>query len=215
VTKFTVDPNNGDKRQLFIDATIYSLAEHGYKGTTVRKIAEIAGVTPGLLTHYFSGKELLIAESYQYLATKFLDIFEARIDGRQSQPLEALRTFITATFERTNLEPKLLKVWLSFWSLTLSQPSLAHIHKTSYRRYIDAIEDMLAGAYRQSGRDIAAATIRRQAIGLNALLDGMWIEWCLDPDTFSPAEGLEIVYSFVEATTGLAFSEPKPTVGCP
>lgn len=68
-TIFEVDKNNEDKKQLFIDAAICSLANHGYKGTTVRQIAKYAGVTPGLLTHYYQGKEVLIAESYKYLAT--------------------------------------------------------------------------------------------------------------------------------------------------
>ena len=203
MNNFSVNTNNDDKRQLFIDAAIWSLAEHGYKATTVRQIATIAGVAPGLLTHYFKGKEELIAESYKYLAKNFLDIFEARTKGKEGQPLEALRTFITATFDTDNLEPKLLKVWLSFWALTLSEPALHHIHKETYRRYVSALEHMLSGAYAQAGKPVNGVHIRMQAIGINALLDGMWLEWCLDPETFSPNEGLQIVYSFVEATTGL------------
>lgn len=203
MNRFGVNTNNDNRRQLFIDATIWSLAEHGYKETTVRKIASVAGVTPGLLTHYFSGKEQLIAESYKYLAKNFLDIFEARTFGKKDKPLEALRTFITATFDSDNLEPKLLKVWLSFWSLTLSEPDLQHIHRETYRHYVDALETMLTAAYTQAAITVNDTRIRAQAIGINALLDGMWLEWCLDPDTFSPAEGLEIVFDFVEATTGL------------
>lgn len=204
---FSVDTSTDDKRQLFIDAAIWSLAEHGYKGTTVRKIASVAGVTPGLLTHYFSGKEELIAESYKHLAQNFLDIFETRTFDKKDQPLEALRTFITATFDSDNLEPKLLKVWLSFWSLTLSEPELQHIHRETYRHYVDALEAMLASAYAQASVSVKDTRIRAQAIGINALLDGMWLEWCLDPDTFSPNEGLEIVFDFVEATTGLGLRD--------
>jgi len=203
VTKFSVDRGMEDKRQLFIDAAIHSLAEHGYKATTVRQIAKIAGVTPGLLTHYFSGKEVLIAQSYEYLAKKFLDIFEARIRGKEDEPVEALRTFIFATFDTENLDPKLLKVWLSFWSLTLTQPDLRHIHKATYRRYVDVLQSMIAAAYKMEGRVVEPRRMRAYAIGINALLDGMWLEWCLDPDTFTPKEGLEIIYDFVESTTGL------------
>jgi len=206
VSNFDVNLNTNDKRQLFIEATISSLAEHGYKATTVRQIAKIAGVAPGLLTHYFSGKEMLIAESYEYLAKKFLDIFEARIKGMENQPKKALRTFIIATFEKDNLDPKLLKVWLSFWSLTLNQPSLRHIHKQTYRRYVDAIEAMLRDAYSQEAMLVNNAQTHAWAIGINALLDGLWLEWCLDPETFSPDEGLKIVYDFVEQTTGLSIN---------
>lgn len=204
MSNLSVDTDTNDKRQLFIDAAIWSLAEHGYKGTTVRKIASVAGVTPGLLTHYFSGKEELIAESYKHLAQNFLDIFETRTYGKKDQPLVALRTFIAATFDKDNLEPKLLKVWLSFWSLTLSEPELQHIHRDTYRHYVDTLETMLSAAYAQAAIAVEDTKVRGQAIGINALLDGMWLEWCLDPETFSPTKGLEIVFDFVEAATGLA-----------
>ena len=75
-----INKKSDDKNQLFIDATILSLANHGYKGTTVRQIAKYAGVAPGLLTHYYSGKEVLIAESYKYLSKRFLDNFQASIN---------------------------------------------------------------------------------------------------------------------------------------
>lgn len=203
MNNFTVDTASHDKRQLFIDATIHSLAQHGYKATTVRQIAKIAGVTPGLLTHYFSGKQVLIAESYRFLAKKFLTIFEARIEGQKDQPLAALKTFITATFDADNLDPKLLKVWLSFWSLTLSEPALAHIHKDSHAHYVGAVERLLGQAYIEAGRTVPAAKLHGQAVGINALLDGMWLEWCLNPATFSSTDGLDIVFDFVEAATDL------------
>lgn len=200
---FNIDHTIDDKKQLFIDATIYSLSEYGYKGTTVRKIAEIAKVAPGLLTHYYSGKEVLIAESYKYLAKKFLDIFQERIARTKNNPIEALQIFFQTTFEKDNLDPKLLRIWLSFWSLTLTQKDLCHIHKDTYRQYITAIEQMLIQAFKLNDKPVDTGHIRSLAIGINALLDGLWLEWCLDPDTFSPQESLQIVYNFVESTTGL------------
>lgn len=200
---FEIDPTIEDKKQLFIDATIYCLAEYGFKETTVRKIAEMAKVAPGLLTHYYSGKEVLIAESYKYLAKKFLDLFHERIASKKNNPIEALQIFIKATFEKDNLNPKMLRVWLTFWSLTLTHKDLKHIHKENYRQYIASIERLLIQAYQKDNKDVDIAHIRSLAIGIIGLLDGLWVEWCLDPNTFSPHEALQIVYNFVESTTGL------------
>lgn len=205
---FTIDPTIEDKKQLFIDATICALAEYGYKGTTVRKIAKIAQVAPGLLTHYYSGKEVLIAESYKYLAKKFLEIFQDRIASKKNNPVAALRIFFMATFEKDNLDPKLLKVWLSFWSLTLTREDLRYIHKETYQQYITSIESLLTQAFRLEGKVVAPDRIKSLSIGINALLDGLWIEWCLSPDNFSPEQSLHIVYDFVESATGLRI-KPK------
>jgi len=35
------------------------------------------------------------------------------------------------------------------------------------------------------------------AIGLTALLDGLWLEWCLEPGTFRPAEAVELCEEWV------------------
>ncbi len=109
-TIFDVNQQNNDKKQLFIDAAICSLANHGYKGTTVRQIAKYAGVTPGLLTHYYQGKEVLIAESYKFLATKFFNQFQEKIDGQETDPLKALQIFFDNIFEPDNMGTEYLRV---------------------------------------------------------------------------------------------------------
>lgn len=204
---FELDKNNSDKNQLFIDATIISLANHGYKGTTVRQIAKYAGVAPGLLTHYYSGKEVLIAESYKYLSKKFLDNFKLRINNKNDDPLEALKVFFQKTFEPDNLGPQVFRVWLSFWSLTLTQPDLKDAHRDTYRQYITSLELILTHAFKIHKKEVDRKRIKALTIGIYSLLDGLWIECCLDPETFSSAESLSIVYHFVEATTGLKIPE--------
>ena len=53
------------RRQSLIDATAASLAELGVAGTSVRAICARAGVSPGLLTHYFDGIDDLVAATYR------------------------------------------------------------------------------------------------------------------------------------------------------
>ncbi len=199
---FEVDRHNNDKRQLFIDATICSLANHGYKGTTVRQIARYAEVTPGLLTHYFTGKEALIAESYKYFAKSFLDDFKQEI-ADLNNPVEALKLFIDSTFDPTSIDPRSLRVWLVFWSLTLTEQELKEAHREIYGRYISSIEEILNEACKLGGSQIKDKNTKSLAIGVYALLDGLWLERCLDPETFTQKDNLGIVYDFVEMTTGL------------
>ena len=202
-TIFDVDQDSNDKKQLFIDAAICSLANHGYKGTTVRQIAKYAGVAPGLLTHYYEGKEVLIAQSYKFLATKFLDQFQEKIDAEETDPLKALQIFFHNIFEPDNMGTEYLRVWLAFWTLTLTETSLRDAHKEIHSQYISSIENLLREAYKTNEIDSSAEDINSLAKGINALLDGLWLECCLDPDAFSQTKNLKIIYKFVESTTGL------------
>ena len=200
---FEVDHDNSDRKQVFIDATICCLAEHGYEGTTVRKIAKYAQVTPGLLTHYYQGKEVLIAESYKYLSNLFLDNFKDKIAEYKSEPVKAMQIFFRNFFGPDNLDEKYLRVWLTFWTLTLTHPGLRITHNKIYEQYITSIEAMIIDAYKVKNIDYSSKNTKSLATGINALLDGLWIECCLNPDAFSQKDNLEIVYNFVESTTGL------------
>ncbi len=199
--------NPKDKREVFIHATIECIVEHGYAETTVRKIAKYAGVTPGLLIHYFDGKEDLIAQTYQYLSTYLMESYGEKTRRLDNDPVEFLRAFFAARIESETLNPKLLRVWLTFWSMTLIQPDMKHIHTEIYENSLSSMEEMLINAYRANGTQVDEKKLRRTAIGILALLDGLWLEWSLDPSCFSADEALLIVTEFVQGTTGLDLSK--------
>lgn len=65
----------GDRREQILDAALRAFAQKGFARTTNKDIAREAGVTPGLIYHYFESKEAL---------------FRALIDSRS--PLQLART---------------------------------------------------------------------------------------------------------------------------
>ena len=52
------------RRQALIEATLALVSEGGARAATVRAIATRAGVTAGLIRHYFQTKEALIVAAY-------------------------------------------------------------------------------------------------------------------------------------------------------
>lgn len=65
-----------DMRAHLLDAALRAFAAGGYEGTPVRRIAEEAGVAPGLLYHYFPSKEAVLValfdRSAELVATSFV-----------------------------------------------------------------------------------------------------------------------------------------------
>ena len=51
------------RRQQLIDATIESVATKGLQGTTINSISKNAGLSSGIISHYFNGKQGLIERS--------------------------------------------------------------------------------------------------------------------------------------------------------
>ncbi len=58
------------RRQQLIDATIYVVAEVGLQGATISLISKRAGMSSGIISHYFGSKHALIEASVQYLLSQ-------------------------------------------------------------------------------------------------------------------------------------------------
>lgn len=86
-------------------------AEHGYHGATTDQIARAAGVSPGLIFHYFKSKKELLVEVVTPLAVESLTRFLSDAGGLS--PDEVLYRFLQGhgEFMRANLD--LLRVIFS------------------------------------------------------------------------------------------------------
>ena len=86
------------RRDELLDLAATMFAERGLRATTVRDIADSAGILSGSLYHHFSSKEEMVDE----VLRGFLDwLFERyqQIMATESNPLERLKGLFMASFE--------------------------------------------------------------------------------------------------------------------
>lgn len=177
------------RRQALIDATARCLAEKGVNGTSVRAICALAGVSSGLLTHYFDGIDALILATYADIGSKVSAAIDQAVAQAGEDPCDRLRACLQANFQPPILDPDLLATWLAFWSMVKTDPSIATVHADVYRASRGQLERLL----HTSAPAMSNQQVRIAAIGLTALVDGLWLELCLDPSTFSAQEAQDIV----------------------
>jgi AcrR family transcriptional regulator len=192
-----------DRRDLLIAATLTSLARDGHAGISVRRIATEAGVSVGLLNHHFGSIDALIAETYHKLASELTTALWQEVDQAQG-PAARLDAFLAGSFSSRVMDPKLLGVWVVFWSLIRHSDPVNDSHEKSYRAYLELIRQLLDDLAASEG--FVIHDTRLAAIGLSAMLDGLWLEWCLNPGTFSPADGLHICRCWIQGLRHGAFS---------
>jgi len=169
------------RRQSLIEATARVLARDGATGASVRPIAIEAGVSPGLINHYFAGIEALIAATYSAVGDQVSNALAAAVATAGDDPRARLTAYVTASFAPPIADRALLATWIAFWSLT-GKPQIAERHDAIYARYREDLEALLAEC------GIAAADRRLTAIAITALVDGLWLELCLSPDSFTADE---------------------------
>ncbi|SEI72980.1 transcriptional regulator, TetR family [Sphingobium sp. AP50] len=177
------------RRQALIDATARCLAEKGVGGTSVRAICARAGVSSGLLTHYFDGVDALILATYAEVGAKVSAALDAAIEAAGDDPKQRLSACLQANFKAPILDPDLLATWIAFWSLVKSDAQIAAIHADVYGGSRAQMESLL----RAAAPGMSEAQARIAAISLTALVDGLWLELCLDRSAFSPEEAQAMV----------------------
>lgn len=174
------DPD--ERRQSLIEACARVLAEKGAAGVSVRAICTEAGVSPGLLRHYFGGISEAIAETYRWTGSRIDAALGEAVAAAGPAPRARLLAYITANFRPPIASPDLLASYVAFWSLTRSDKVVAGVRAEVYGQFRTALE-ALVRAYRPDLPDP-----RLPAIALTALIDGLWLELSLGNAPFSPEE---------------------------
>ncbi|MEU6419586.1 TetR/AcrR family transcriptional regulator [Streptomyces spiralis] len=90
-------PSAPSRRQELIGVAAELFAAKGFRATTVRDIADAAGVLSGSLYHHFESKEAILEELLSSYLEDLLEQYE-EIVGTRTSPLEALSRLVRAAF---------------------------------------------------------------------------------------------------------------------
>jgi TetR/AcrR family transcriptional regulator, transcriptional repressor of bet genes len=191
------------RREALVEATLRCLKEFGHEGVSVRRISAAAGVSIGLINHHFPSKSGLVAEAYETLALSLQDSIRGQAENRAVAPLDRLRGFFRASFAPEVIDPQIFNVWLVFWSMVAHSDEIRAVHDRTYGKYRATLESLL-GQLSTSGA-APPFKLRPAAIALSALLDGLWVELSLSPDTFKPREAIALCEDWVNALCSGAF----------
>lgn len=185
------DPD--ERRQSLIEACARVLAEKGAAGVSVRTICTEAGVSPGLLRHYFGGISEAIAETYRWTGARIDAALEQAVAQAGPDPRARLLAYLTANFRPPIASPDLLASYVALWSLSRSDPLVAAVRAEVYGQFREGLERLV--------RDWrpGLADPRLPAIALTALIDGLWLELSLGNAPFSPEEAEALAEHWLDA----------------
>ena len=197
------------RRQDLIAATLDAIAEFGLQGATVREIADRAGVTPGLIRHYFVSKELMFQAAYRAIMNTMFETANDAAEELGTNAISRLRIFVLANFKPPIIDPRNLSLWATFISQITVDEALAAIHREGYLAFRDKLEAHIAAALEETGRKLAPGELRYLAIAINGLMDGLWLEGSMAADMFGEGELAHVALSSVERLLGVSLTDKK------
>jgi AcrR family transcriptional regulator len=185
-----------ERRQALVEAALDCLSRLGPHGTGVREICRQVAVSPGLLSHYFDSKEDLILEALRTLSREFHDKLRGVLADAERSPERRLRSSFETYFSSRETDAERTGAYLAFWTLARTEPAVRRIQRSAYRKQQQLFEFVLKTLAEERGARIDA---REAAIGLVSLLDGLWLEICLDPSAVSRATAVSVSWSWLDA----------------
>ena len=165
------EPPEESRRSQLIEVTIDSLAEVGFTGTTLARIAARAGVSAGLVAHYFGDKDGLLDAAFRSLARRVGDQVRARLRNITT-PRARIQAVIDANLAPEEFDRRTGTAWLAFWGQVLQVPSLRRVQSVYQRRTLTNLKSSLKKLVpREEAQSLAAM--------IAAMIDGVWLRAAL------------------------------------
>lgn len=203
-----------ERRKDLIAATLDSVSEHGLEGATVRDIAARAGVTGGLIRHYFSGKDEMVQAAYREMLASMTGTAVDAMAEAGDDPRRRLHDFIVANVSPPIADPKALSLWAAFIGRVRSNEEFARIHRENYLIFVGILQELVEALLTACRHKPAFSEGRHLAVAINGLIDGLWLENSLASDLFDERRLSDIALDAVEALLGglpLRNGAPEPS----
>lgn len=115
------EPRDARRRRELIEATITSIAQHGLSGTTVARVAELAGLSAGIVSFYFQSKDALLLATLEHVDREFERRQHESIARAGGDPVRCLEAMIDVGFDPDVCDPRRIAVWTAFWGEALAR----------------------------------------------------------------------------------------------
>lgn len=155
------------RRQQLIRATLAVIHEQGMQATTLARVGRQAGISPGLVAHYFGDKGQLLVATYLHLVRSLERAYREARQGT-AEGLPRVRAIIDANFAASQSDAVTVSGWLSFWALVNHDPQLARVQRVVTRRLHSNLTHALSPL-------LTPADAQHVASGLGVMIDGLWL----------------------------------------
>ncbi|MDQ6432558.1 TetR family transcriptional regulator C-terminal domain-containing protein [Mesorhizobium sp. LHD-90] len=193
------------RRGMLVEAAARCLSQGGIGAFTVDRICREAGVSRGLINHHFDGLDGLLVEVYKSSLYASVTAHMAEAKRRRAEnadwpPETALAALIQSNFSPQYFSRANLLIWLSLWGEIAINARLKAAHRELYDAYRAELAEDIAAVARARDREVDAPALARNFI---ALVDGLWLEWCLDETVVTPEAAEAAGFEMIEAQVGV------------
>lgn len=180
------------RKQQLIQATLAVINEVGMQEASFVLIARKAGVSTGIISHYFRDKNGLLEATMRHIQYQLGLAVAMRLRMLpDAEPKLRIQAIVEGNFDPTQTSEAAMKTWLAFWASSMHQPNLNRLQQVNDRR-------LYSNLSYEFGRVLSKSDARMAAKGLAALIDGLWLRSALSNEVFPVLEALKITNEYID-----------------
>lgn len=179
-----------------IEATITTLATHGYARTTMGEVARAAGLSHGLVNFHFETKEKLLSATLRYLSDEYRENWQRAIEAAPPGAPEQIEAMLRADFDPKICTADRLSAWCSFWGEAQSRPMYQDHCSSNDLAYTSTLESL---CQRMNDEHGYAWNAVRAARVIRVTTEGVWFDLMTMSKPYSHDEALATVWACAAA----------------
>jgi len=149
-------PQPATRRDELLELAAAMFAERGLRATTVRDIADSAGILSGSLYHHFSSKEEMVDEVLRTFLSWLFDRYQHIVDT-EPNPLARLKGLFMASFDAIEHRHAEVVIYQDEAKRLSSQPRFSYVEELNQRHramWVDVLNEGIAQGYFEPGMDV-------------------------------------------------------------
>jgi len=185
---------------MILDAVAACIAEEGIEGATIRRIAERANVSTGMLTYYYANKREMLAAALDTAGTHLRERIDS-VAGPEPGP-QRFDAVFNLLFTSRDEETRPWAFWVEYWAAATREPEVGNQHppfagmQANMTKWIEA--GMRDGFFPPETDPVKGAKM------LHALMIGLGMTTCLTDLTTREAEDItQMAISLLRAGAGV------------
>ena len=156
MTAGTETPQPATRRGELLELAATMFAERGLRATTVRDIADAAGILSGSLYHHFSSKEEMVDEVLRSFLDWLFERYQQIIDT-EPNPLARLEGLFMASFDAIEHHHAEVVIYQDEAKRLSGQPRFSYIDELNVRQrkmWVDVLTEGIEQGYFQPDVDV-------------------------------------------------------------
>jgi AcrR family transcriptional regulator len=202
-----------ERRTHILHATARVISERGAAQTRLIDVAREAGVSIGLIQHYFTSKLELMAAAFRFFNDRWIGEWE-KAASAEPDPVRKLALLLRlSAFEFKEWREIQWRIWIEFWSICSRDAEFDALYPEIYERFHAPFREAVTAGV-ASGQFKIQGTIDDVVDQLTAEIDGLRVRILLQPKTtrmspMSRERMLQLLLQSAQDALGCKF--PAPT----